>query len=70
MRLGIKKAEVSWSMRDDNSIKIKKSGIEGLGVFAARDFKKEEKIYSFKKGKIVSRTDIQNMPKEEKKISG
>lgn len=58
---------MSRVMRNDNVIEIRKSGIEGLGVFAARDLKKDEKVYSFKKGKVISRDDIQNVLEGEKR---
>lgn len=54
-------------MRNDNSIEIKKSGIEGLGVFAARALKSGEIVYSFKKGKIVSKSEIQSVSEKEKR---
>lgn len=51
----------------NRDIEIKQSRIEGLGLFAARDFKKGEKIYSFPKGKIVRATEIQSLPEREKR---
>lgn len=54
-------------MRNDNYIEIKKSGIEGMGVFAMRDFKRGEMVYSFEKGKVVGITDIQNILESEKR---
>jgi len=52
-------------MRNDTFIEIKKSGIEGMGVFALRDFKKGEVVYSFEKGRIADAIDTQNISKEE-----
>ena len=54
-------------MSDNNSIQIKKSGIEGMGVFATMDFKKGDLVYSFQKGKIVGVADIQNILEQEKR---
>ena len=46
---------------------IEKSDIEGVGVFAAKDFKKGEEVYSFRKGTVVSGVDIQSIPEREKR---
>ena len=54
-------------MRNDKFIEISKSGIEGMGVFASKDIKKGEMVYSFEKGKVVGVTDIQNIPEREKR---
>ena len=54
-------------MRDNNFIEIKKSEIEGMGVFAPKDFEKGEIVYSFEKGKIVGVADIPNVPDVEKR---
>lgn len=48
-------------------IEIKESGIEGNGIFASRDFKQGEAVYSFPMGKIVSLADISNIPEREKR---
>lgn len=54
-------------MGNNNAIKIEKSGIEGKGVFAVKDFMEGERIYSFKKGKVVSGSELQNVPEGEKR---
>lgn len=54
-------------MKDINSTEIKKSAIEGMAVFAARNFEKGEVVYSFKKGKIINAIDVQDMLKDEKR---
>src|SRR3989344_8578728 len=54
-------------MRNDKFVEIKKSGIEGTGVFALKDFKKGEAVYLFEKGKIVGVADIPNVPDVEKR---
>jgi SET domain-containing protein len=43
----------------------RKSEISGKGLFALRDFSKGEKIYSYKKGRIVKVEDIEKLTKEE-----
>jgi SET domain-containing protein len=43
----------------------KKSEISGKGLFVTEDFAKGEKIYSYKKGRIVKTEDIPNLTKEE-----
>ncbi|MFA5318660.1 MAG: SET domain-containing protein-lysine N-methyltransferase [Patescibacteria group bacterium] len=48
-------------------IKVKKSKIEGKGVFAARDFKQGEAVYFFPTGKIVNSSDIPSIPEREKR---
>lgn len=45
---------------------IKKSGKHGRGLFALKDFKPGERAYVFKKGKIVGRDEIKNLPEVEK----
>ncbi len=46
--------------------KIKKSDINGQGLFALKNFKKGEKVYSYKKGKIVNKSGIKSLSKIEK----
>lgn len=46
--------------------KIKKSDINGQGLFALKNFKKEAKIYSYKKGKIINGSGIKSLSKIEK----
>src|SRR3989338_5957015 len=58
---------MSWAMRNDNFIEINKSGIEGIGIFASRNFKKGEIVYSFPAGKVVSSADIPSIPEHEKR---
>src|SRR3989344_7616464 len=54
-------------MRNDKFIEVKKSGIEGMGVFALKNFKEGEMVYSFEKGKIIGVADIPNVPDVEKR---
>ena len=54
-------------MKIDKFIEIKKSEIEGIGVFATKNFKEGEVVYSFKKGRIVGLNDIKNLPKGEER---
>ena len=46
---------------------VKKSGIEGLGVFAARDFKKGELVLRWDNAKELSEEQVKQVPQEEKK---
>lgn len=46
--------------------KIKKSDISGQGLFALKNFKKGERVYSYKKGKIVNKSGIKGLLKIEK----
>jgi len=55
------------SMSNNNSVEIKKSRIEGVGVFSTTNLKKGEPVYSFKKGKVISMADIQNISEQEKR---
>lgn len=48
------------------SYKIKKSDINSQGLFALKNFKKGENVYSYKKGKIVNRSEIKSLSKIEK----
>lgn len=48
-------------------IKTKKSKIEGRGVFAMKDLKKSEKVYSFKKGKVINESQIQDVSQKDKR---
>lgn len=47
--------------------KIEKSDINGQGLFALKNFKKEAKIYSYKKGKIINKSGIKSLSKIEKR---
>jgi SET domain-containing protein len=46
---------------------IKKSKKHGRGLFALKDFKKGEKLYSLKKGKTVRSREIRGLTELEKK---
>ncbi|MCX6799199.1 MAG: SET domain-containing protein [Candidatus Diapherotrites archaeon] len=46
---------------------VKKSRIEGKGVFAARDFKKGETVLRWDTSKELSKEEAENWPEEEKK---
>ncbi len=45
---------------------VKKSKIEGLGVFANRDFKKDEVVIKYGKSKKINKNEYEALPKEEK----
>ena len=45
---------------------IKKSKIEGLGVFAARDFKKGEMVIRYSLPKILTRKEVDKLSEKEK----
>lgn len=51
----------------EKSIKIKKSKLHGCGVFAARNLKKGQKIYSFTKGRILDAIEVKKLPAKEKR---
>lgn len=53
-------------MKEDKFIEIKKSEIEGSGVFVLKDFKKGEKVYSFSKGRVITSKEIKNLSEMEK----
>ncbi|MCX6814202.1 MAG: hypothetical protein NTY20_00910 [Candidatus Aenigmarchaeota archaeon] len=46
---------------------VKKSHIEGKGVFAARDFKKGEVVIEWKTSKPLKIEETRNLPKSEKR---
>jgi len=48
-------------------VEIKKSEKHGDGLFALKDFKKGESLYSLKKGKIVNYDEIQSLSEQEKR---
>lgn len=48
-------------------VEIKKSDKHGNGLFALKDFRKGEILYSLKKGRIVKRNEIQNLSEAEKR---
>ncbi len=50
----------------NNFVEIRKSKKHKNGLFALKDFKKGEILYSLKKGKIVNRDKIQNLSEQEK----
>lgn len=47
-------------------VEIRKSKKHGDGLFALKDFKKGENLYSLKKGRIVNYDEIQNLSEQEK----
>jgi len=47
---------------------VKKSKIEGKGVFAARDFKKGEVVVRWDTSKELSKEEAENWPEKEKKF--
>jgi SET domain-containing protein len=47
-------------------IVVKKSKISGLGIFAGRDFKKEQVVIKWSSHRELSKEDIESMPKEDK----
>lgn len=46
---------------------IKKSGIEGKGVFAARDFKKGEIVIRYDISHKLSQQELANLPKKDRR---
>ncbi|MBU0592024.1 MAG: SET domain-containing protein [archaeon] len=48
-------------------IVVKKSKIEGNGVFAARDFKKGEIILRLDTGHVISEIELATLPENEKR---
>lgn len=46
---------------------VKDSGIEGKGVFAARDFKKGEVVIDWSNAKRLSEGEAKQVPREEQK---
>lgn len=51
----------------DTLIDIRRSKIHGCGVFAARNFEKGQKIYSFQRGRILRAVEIKNLAKKERR---
>ncbi len=47
-------------------VEVRESAKHGNGLFALRDFKKGEKIYSFPLGKVVTSRQIRTLTKAEK----
>jgi len=47
-------------------VEIRKSEKHGDGLFALKDFKRGESLYSLKKGRIVKHNEIQNLSELEK----
>ena len=47
-------------------VEIRKSKKHGNGLFALKDFKKGESLYTLKKGRIVKHDEIQNLSELEK----
>jgi len=50
-----------------HNIIVKKSKIEGKGVFAARDFKKGEIVIKWDISHTLSKSEVEKLSKEEKK---
>ena len=48
-------------------IEIKKSKTHGQGLFALKDFKKGEDVYSYKKGRIITYNEIKNLSEGERR---
>ncbi|MFH0969574.1 MAG: SET domain-containing protein-lysine N-methyltransferase [Patescibacteria group bacterium] len=51
----------------NNFVKIKKAGKKGIGLFAGKNFKKGEAVYSFPRGKIIKKSEIKKLISKEKK---
>jgi len=49
-----------------NSVEVRVSKIQGSGLFATKDFKTGEKVYSFLKGRVISEAEIVTLSPEEK----
>ena len=45
---------------------VKKSRISGLGIFAGRDFKKDQAVIKWSSHRELSKEDIECLPKEDK----
>jgi len=45
---------------------VKKSRISGLGIFAGRDFKKDQLVIKWSSHRELSKQDVENLPKEDK----
>lgn len=46
---------------------IKKSKIDGLGVFAARDFKKGEIVIKYNLPEVLTKEEVDKLPKRDQK---
>jgi SET domain-containing protein len=46
---------------------VRDSGIEGKGVFAARDFRKGETVLDWRNAKALSRAEFEQLPEGEKR---
>ena len=49
------------------AVEVRKSLKHGNGLFAKKDFKKGEVVYSLELGRVVNRSDIQSLSAEDKK---
>ena len=49
-----------------DGIVVKKSKIHGFGIFAKRDFRKDEAIIRWKDYKVLNREDIEKLTKKDK----
>jgi SET domain-containing protein len=50
-----------------NDIIVKNSKIEGMGVFANRDFKKDEVVIKWNTDTILTDEEVKNLPEKEKR---
>ncbi len=48
-------------------VQIRKSEIQGIGLFAKGNFKKGEKVYSYPKGKVISAQKISALSDSDKR---
>lgn len=51
---------------NNKNYKIKKSNISGTGLFADKSFKKGQAVYSFRKGRVVTKSEIENLSRRER----
>lgn len=50
----------------DQFIEIKESKKHGRGLFALKDCQKGDKVYSYKKGRIITYNEIRNLSEQDK----
>lgn len=58
---------MSEAIYEDEHVVVKPSGIEGLGVFAKRDFKKGETVFKWNPLKALTEEELASMPESEKR---
>ncbi|OHA18425.1 MAG: hypothetical protein A2664_00580 [Candidatus Taylorbacteria bacterium RIFCSPHIGHO2_01_FULL_46_22b] len=48
------------------NVEVRKSNIQGKGVFALRDFKKGEEVFRYKRGKFIKKENISSLSEDER----